>query len=345
MSLIALRRIYIAIALATSAALVNGMAAQAQTTASSANKPVKIKSNLDKMASAKDYDFMLQLSAPRSDRAQANRGTIVAQNDGTLPSQSVPSTDGTTPSTLPSQTTPTTPNSLPSDGTQQITPNSLPSDGTQQTTPNSLPSDGTQQTAPNSYPSQTTPTTPNSLPSDGTQQNIPSDGNSPSLRDTQPTIPSDGSTPSDGSNPANEVSPGRATRSGSSYIGIGGNIGFGGNTGIGEGSFSVISKIGLTNTISVRPAALFGDQTTILVPVTLDFPPTEQIRGYSISPYIGAGAVFSTGDNSTVGALITGGVDVPITRQLTATAGLNVGFIDGTDVGLLIGVGYNFAGF
>ena len=287
-----LKKLYLAMGIAGASVLVNGVTVHAQTTESSAENVVKIKSNLAEMSVAKDYDFMLQSSEPQTIKNTSNTGAIVAQTDG---------------NTLPSDTTPTTPNTLPGDTTQ--------------------------------------PTTPNNFPSDTTQPTIPSDGNDPSLRDTQPTIPSDGNTPSDGSDPVSDVDPGRATRSGSSYIGVGGNIGIGGDTGIGEGSFSVLSKIGLTNNISVRPAAFFGDQTTVLLPVTLDFAPADlQVSTYNIAPYVGAGAVISTGDNSTVGFLLTGGVDVPITTQLTATAGLNLGFVDGTDVGLVIGVGYNFSG-
>jgi hypothetical protein len=143
-----------------------------------------------------------------------------------------------------------------------------------------------------------------------------------------------------------EIIPGRATRSGSSYIGAGGNIGLGGRTTISEGSFAVFSKIGLTRNLSVRPAALIGDNTVVLVPVTLDFPlqsltemGEEQI---SVAPYLGAGAAISTGQDNTLGLLISGGVDVPVSRQLTATAGVNVGFIDETEIGLLLGIGYNF---
>jgi hypothetical protein len=50
----------------------------------------------------------------------------------------------------------------------------------------------------------------------------------------------------------------------------------------------------------------------------------------------------STARDSTIGPLLTGGVDVPVSRRVTATAGVNVGFIDRTDVGLLLGVGYNY---
>ena len=43
-----------------------------------------------------------------------------------------------------------------------------------------------------------------------------------------------------------------------------------------------------------------------------------------------------------VGFLVTGGFDVPISPQFTATAGVNAGFLDKTNVELLLGIGYNF---
>lgn len=148
-----------------------------------------------------------------------------------------------------------------------------------------------------------------------------------------------------------DVSPGRATRSGSSYIGIGGNIGVGdGDTALGETSFAVFSKIGLTSNVSVRPSVLIEDEPTILLPVTLDFTPavtdvtvdvTEDV-GARVSPYVGAGIAISTGDDSSVDLLATGGVDVPLTTQVTATASLNISLFDNPAVGLLLGVGYNF---
>lgn len=142
---------------------------------------------------------------------------------------------------------------------------------------------------------------------------------------------------------AQTFEPGRATRSGSSYIGVGGNLGITGNTRVGEGSFSVISKVGLTRNLSIRPAALVGDNTVFLVPLTVDFPQENlEITQLSVAPYIGGGVAISTGQDSTVGALITGGVDVPLSQQITATGGVNVSFIDETDVGISLGVGYNF---
>ncbi|MEG4498662.1 hypothetical protein QUB05_15790 [Microcoleus sp. F10-C6] len=144
-----------------------------------------------------------------------------------------------------------------------------------------------------------------------------------------------------------QIRPGRATRSGPSYIGIGGNLGFGGDTALGDGSFAIVSKIGLTNNFSVRPTVLFRDNLTVLVPVTFDFVSQEAVEVsddfvITAAPYAGAGVAFSTGDNSNFGFLISGGVDVPLSRNFTATAGLNVGFLDGAEVGLLVGVGYTF---
>ncbi|MBW4592164.1 MAG: hypothetical protein KME46_04365 [Brasilonema angustatum HA4187-MV1] len=142
------------------------------------------------------------------------------------------------------------------------------------------------------------------------------------------------------------IDPGRPTRGGSSYIGIGGNIGLGGNSALGDGNFMVISKIGLTNAISVRPAAVIGDNTTILIPVTYDISFKQVSDPFAqplpIAPYIGAGAAINTGDGSEVAFLLTGGIDVPITPRFTATAALNAAFFNDTDIGLSIGVGYNF---
>jgi hypothetical protein len=177
--------------------------------------------------------------------------------------------------------------------------------------------------------------------------------------DTQPTAPTtepttpDTTTP-DTTTPTTEpapgaVDPGRATRGGSSYVGVGGNIGLGGgDTALGLGNFTVISKIGFTEAISARPAVVFGDNTTILIPVTYDFtiqPTGAEAEAIStFAPYVGGGLAIATGDDSDVGPMVTAGVDVPIANQFTANAGVNVGFFDSTSVGLTIGVGYNFEG-
>jgi hypothetical protein len=146
-----------------------------------------------------------------------------------------------------------------------------------------------------------------------------------------------------------DIEVGRPTRGGRSYIGVGGNIGLGGgDSSLGDGNFAVLSKIGLTNAFSIRPSAVFGNNTTVLIPVTYDFS-LQQADPFSeplaIAPYIGVGAAIKTGDDSQVGFLVSGGIDFPLSSRFTATAGVNAGFFDQTDVGLLIGVGYNFSNY
>ena len=140
------------------------------------------------------------------------------------------------------------------------------------------------------------------------------------------------------------VTPGRATRSGPSYVGIGGNIGISGRTALSRENFTVFSKVGLSRNFSARPAAVIGNRTVFLIPVTLDFPieQVEEVERLSIAPYIGGGMAISTGRDSRVGPLISGGVDVPVSSNVIATAGVNVGFLRVTDIGLLLGVGYAF---
>jgi hypothetical protein len=145
-----------------------------------------------------------------------------------------------------------------------------------------------------------------------------------------------------------DIDLGRSTSGGSSYLGVAANIGLsGGDSSLGDGNFAVISKIGLTNSISVRPSAVFGDNTTVLLPITYDFS-FQSADAFSeplpIAPYIGVGAAYKTGDDSQFAFLVSGGIDVPLTPQFTATAAVNAGFFDQTDVGLLLGVGYNFSG-
>ena len=142
---------------------------------------------------------------------------------------------------------------------------------------------------------------------------------------------------------------GGTTRGGSSYIGIAGNLGLGGDSALGDGNFMVISKVGITDILSIRPSVVLGDDTVILAPVTYDFSFNQVADPFSealpFSPYVGAGVALATGDDSEFTFLLTGGVDVPLSDKLTATAAVNAAFFDETDLGLSIGVGYNFGGF
>ncbi|MCL1467413.1 hypothetical protein [Argonema galeatum] len=140
-----------------------------------------------------------------------------------------------------------------------------------------------------------------------------------------------------------ELAPGRSTRSGSSYIGVGGNLGLTGDTALGDTGFAIFSKIGLTRVFSVRPSVVIGDDTDFIIPVTYDFPiQAEPFERINFAPYVGAGVIISTDAGSNVGFALTGGVDVPISEQFTATAAVTAGFIDTTDLGIMLGIGYNF---
>ncbi|MDF5724439.1 MAG: hypothetical protein PUP91_29060 [Rhizonema sp. PD37] len=146
-----------------------------------------------------------------------------------------------------------------------------------------------------------------------------------------------------------DIEPGRATRGGSSYVGVAGNIGLsGGSSALGDGNFTIISKIGLTRSISVRPTAVLGDDTVLLFPITYDFSFKPISDPFSpplpIAPYVGAGAAIRTGSDSEAAFLLTGGIDVPISPQFTATAAINAAFFDDPSVGILLGIGYNFRG-
>ncbi|MBW4643068.1 MAG: S-layer homology domain-containing protein [Goleter apudmare HA4340-LM2] len=146
--------------------------------------------------------------------------------------------------------------------------------------------------------------------------------------------------------PTTDVSPGRTTLGGPSYIGVGGNIGLTGTNALSVGNFTVISKIGLTRNISLRPSAIFGDNTLVLIPVTLDFAPqtTAQAAGrtFSIAPFIGAGVAIDTTRDTDLAFLLSGGVDVPLGSRFTATGAVNAAFFNDTSVGLTLGIGYNF---
>lgn len=125
------------------------------------------------------------------------------------------------------------------------------------------------------------------------------------------------------------------------YIGVGANLGLTGDGALSDEGFAVFSKIPLTSNLSLRPALLFTDDVGVLVPVTYDF----QIGNSDLPralPYVGTGISISTGDDSEVDFLLTGGVDIPLSRQFTATAGLNMAPFNSFDLGILLGVAYNF---
>jgi len=135
----------------------------------------------------------------------------------------------------------------------------------------------------------------------------------------------------------------RSTRSGSSYLGVGANFGLTGGSDLGGTSFAIISKLGLTEVISVRPSVLIlSDFATILLPVTYDLAPQQSFGDLQFAPYLGGGIAINTGSNSSVGPMLTAGLDVPISSMFTINVAANLAFLRTTDLGILVGIGYNF---
>ncbi|MDV2992573.1 MAG: hypothetical protein N4J56_002227 [Chroococcidiopsis sp. SAG 2025] len=163
-----------------------------------------------------------------------------------------------------------------------------------------------------------------------------------------PTTPEE-TAPTETTAPTPDVQPGRATRGVSSYLGVAANFGLTGDSALGDGTnVAVFSKIGLLNYLSVRPAVVIIDDPAVLIPITYDFNlrTAEALdETFSIVPYLGGGIGIKTGEDSSVGFLLTGGIDVPLGSQFTANAAVNALFGDDTDVGISVGVGYNFSGF
>ncbi|PZO38450.1 MAG: hypothetical protein DCF19_16125 [Pseudanabaena frigida] len=135
----------------------------------------------------------------------------------------------------------------------------------------------------------------------------------------------------------------RATRSGPSFLGVGANFGLSGDGNVGDRSLVIISKLGLTETISVRPSLLLlRDFVTVLLPVTYDFSPQEPFGDFKFSPYLGGGVAINTGSTNSYGLLLTGGVDIPLSSVFTINVAANLAFLNSTDLGIVVGIGYNF---
>jgi len=128
-----------------------------------------------------------------------------------------------------------------------------------------------------------------------------------------------------------------------SYLGIGANFGANGQTSaLGETSFAAFSKYAISPYLSFRPALLVNEHTTVLFPLTYDFP----IAGPGhIGPYFGLGMQSSSPFSAATtksDLLLTAGIDYPINSQLAFTAGVNAGTFNHSGVGGLLGLAYIF---
>ncbi|MGG6238058.1 hypothetical protein ACQ4N7_05410 [Nodosilinea sp. AN01ver1] len=124
------------------------------------------------------------------------------------------------------------------------------------------------------------------------------------------------------------------------YVGAG--VGIGDDVGL-----SINSKVTVADNVSVRPGVISdldfnGDdgETVFLLPVTYDFNAvTDNGR---LLPYLGGGLSVSTEGSTSVGPMLTGGVDYRITERIVANGAVNVSFYDNTEVNGSVGLGYTF---
>jgi outer membrane protein W len=87
---------------------------------------------------------------------------------------------------------------------------------------------------------------------------------------------------------------------------------------------------------------ILRDFATILLPVTYDLAPQQSFGDLQFSPYLGGGIAINTGSNSSVGPMLTAGLDIPLSSRFTINVAANLAFLRTTDLGILVGIGYNF---
>ena len=131
------------------------------------------------------------------------------------------------------------------------------------------------------------------------------------------------------------------------YIGIGSAIGLGGNTtALGTGGVAILTKVRFSDNLSLHDATILfgGGAATSMVIVSADFPIRNNAGQTIVSPFIGGGAMLRYDRGLNISPAISGGIDLPISKNFTGTLRLNAGFPTNSqaDVGILAGVGYNF---
>ncbi len=128
-----------------------------------------------------------------------------------------------------------------------------------------------------------------------------------------------------------------------SYIGIGGNVGLsGGDTAIGDEGFAIVNRTRIIEYLSVRGSVIFASDISSTTALTGELPITNQNGDVMVTPFLGGGFAIEDGDFN---PLISAGADVPLSQDFTLTNRINVSFGDETNVGALVGVGYNFTLF
>jgi hypothetical protein len=136
------------------------------------------------------------------------------------------------------------------------------------------------------------------------------------------------------------------TSSPTSYLGLGGAIGLNGNTSsLSSGGLTILSKVGFTDNLSLHDATvLFGSgAATSMIILTAEFPIRNSAGQTVVSPFIGGGTMLRYNQGLLISPALSGGLDIPLSRNFTGTLRLNAGFPSDrpADLGILLGAGYN----
>jgi hypothetical protein len=130
------------------------------------------------------------------------------------------------------------------------------------------------------------------------------------------------------------------------YLGIGGAVGLGGSsTALSTGGLTILSKMPISDSISLHnTAVIFGSSVpSVSVALTYKLPIGNEFQQMMFSPFLGAGVMTHNENGLWASPLVTGGVDLGLSENMTGTIRMNVGFVNGreADVGLIFGIGFN----
>lgn len=132
-----------------------------------------------------------------------------------------------------------------------------------------------------------------------------------------------------------------------SYIGIGSALGLSGNTtALGSGGLVILSKLKFSDNFSLHDATIIlgSSAATTMIIVSADFPILNDAGKTVVSPFIGCGALVRYNQGLSISPALSGGIDLPLSKNITGTIRINAGFPSNQnpDVGILVGAGYSF---
>jgi hypothetical protein len=165
----------------------------------------------------------------------------------------------------------------------------------------------------------------------------------PAPSNEAPLVPEQTSPPS----PQPQQAPAKPPRRFRNSIGIGGSIGISGiDTGLSEGGLALLTKNELNDFLAIRGTNVFGStHTDNTIALTANVPIRSRSGTVRLIPFIGGGLLVSSKyslSDIIIRGLVTGGIDLPLSRRFTATTQVNVGFTKTTNVGVQLGLSYSF---